>query len=44
MEIKNETRLTYEILTDVTLSTKKFIIVSRIIDFFYGALFYCSWE
>ena len=34
MEIKNETRLTYEILTDVTLSTKKFIIVSRIIDFF----------
>ena len=34
MEIKNETRLTYEILTDVMISKKKYIITSWSISFF----------
>ncbi|MEE0084331.1 MAG: YcxB family protein [Paludibacteraceae bacterium] len=34
MEIKNETRLTYEILTDVMISKKTYIITSWSISFF----------
>lgn len=39
MEIKNETRLTYEILTDVMMSKKKFIITSWITTFLAVSLF-----
>ena len=39
MEIKNETRLTYEILTDVMISKKKFIINSWIVTFFVVFMF-----